>query len=119
MFRLSDGKTIAAGTTPGAPYKIEHFTTDALFEQDTIFAALVTTLMKDDKILVTSSVPMTCEYTKNRLKYFLSEPSRVKIACLQTPQMVRLDDSEIAYTYSAAKNLISLSLPAGTGEITH
>lgn len=121
IFGQYNGKTFAVGRTPGALYKIEHFTTDALtmsFEQDTIFAALVTTLMKHDKILVTSSVPMTCEYTKNRLKYFLSEQARVKIACLKTPQMVRLDDSEIAYTYSAAKNLISLSLPAGTGEVS-
>lgn len=114
------GKSFAFGTIPGAQYTVGQIETNALaitWDRDKIFAALCTSLIKNEKMLVTSTAPLTCEITKNRMKYFLAEPADVSIGTPVKPKKVLLNGSAIDFKFNSKTNLIFLKLQAGSGEI--
>jgi len=115
-----NGKTFAVGSSPEKHYTVDKIKTDALamtWDRDKIFAALCTSLINDEKILLTSNIPITCEFSKSRIMYYLAEPAEVTIGTEIKPKRVKLNGSEIEFKYAAEKESISLTLPQGNGEV--
>jgi hypothetical protein len=113
------GKEFAFSLNPGQVYRLTPVSTDALaitWDKTKIFAALCTTVEKEGKILIHSEEPITCEMSKDQVKYYLAERATVAFGLDSKPEKVLIKGEKTdTFTYDKAKKILVLNLPAGEG----
>jgi hypothetical protein len=115
-------KQFAFSAKPENIYKVENITTDALaitWDDLKIFAALCKSIKKDNQLLVKSEQPITCEMSKNSLKYYLAKSSDVSIGVESEPKEVILNGKKIKdFRYAIKNKCVILNLPGGEGMLS-
>jgi hypothetical protein len=113
------GRNFAFTTKPGAVYNGDVFVTDALaltWDNEKTFAAIVTSLKRDGKLLIASDLPLTCEISGKSIKYFHTEQADVTIGVESKPASVKLNGTEVTgWTYNESS--IIIKLPEGEGNL--
>ena len=116
------GTEFAFSTRPGRPYAAGPWGTDAAalaWKEDRVFAALCTSVYKNDVPKLKSEKPITCELSPGRLAFCLGEPSAASIGLAEKPLSVRLDGRPLNdFVYDAGRRELRLLLPAGEGRLT-
>jgi hypothetical protein len=116
------GKQWAFSTEPGRTYGIGDITTDALaitWGGERIFAALCTSLKKQEKVLIQSPEPVTCELSDGAVKYYLAKEAQVSFGLAAKPGDIRLNGQWIKnWRYDSKTGCLCLHLPAGEGLIS-
>ncbi len=116
-----NGRNFAFSTIPGKIYNNDNFVTDALmltWEGDNTFAAIVKSLKRDGKLLISSEIPITCEISGESIKYYHQERAIVSIGVESKPMSVTLNGTEITtWTYDKNGENITIELPKGDGNL--
>ncbi len=107
----------AFSTNPGRIYSLKGLATDALavsWTDGSIFAAFLTTLSQNGRLLVHSEAPVTCEIRNRSFKCYLGRSSSVAIGCISKPRQLALGRRKIQnFDYDETQKLLRLTLPAG------
>ena len=121
-----DGADFIFTTQPDHVYQAGDIQTDALAltrkEDSRIFASLCTVLKQDDRILIESEEPVTCEIGAQRIRYYLANESHVSLGVTSKPSSITLNKKAVKnFTYKAESGTAAVTLPAGEGiiEITY
>ena len=80
------------------------------------FAAIVKTLKKDGKQLISSEIPLTCEISGKLIKYYHREKAGVIIGIDRKPASVILNGEKVT-GWSYNDGSLTMELPAGEGNI--
>jgi hypothetical protein len=114
-----DDTFFAVNYTIGEMYKSDGIETDALAcvrKGDTIFAALCTTLKLNGNVIVRSNVPITCEISSGRIKYYIEISADVLCNAESTPRSVTINGKLTeSFLYDKGRKAIKLKLPPGEG----
>jgi hypothetical protein len=117
---IAMGKKFAFSTEPGQEYRVGNISTDALtftWNDDRIFAAKVLTY-QDDNLKLSSEVPITFEYTQDRLTYYVEESGSITLVLEAAPTAITLNERPVeGFSYDLATNELKLQLPKGEGII--
>ena len=114
-----NGRNFIFSTQPGNIYKSEGFDTDAqmlTWDGSKTFAAIVKTLKKDGKLLISSEIPLTCEISGKLIKYYHREKAGVIIGIDRKPTSVILNGEKVT-EWSYNDGSLTMELPAGEGTI--
>lgn len=115
------GTPFAFATTPGRKYSVDGLETDALALAgggSTVFAALCTTLSRDDGLGLTASEPLTCQIAVDDIRYYHQRASEVRIRVPRPPEAITVNGHRTdAFAYDEQSRSIRLILPAGEGRI--
>jgi len=118
---VTAGKKFAFSTKPGKMYQFENVSTNALtitWDDDRIFAAKAL-VYQDEDLKLTSEVPITFEYTQDRLTYYVEEDGLLTLLLEEEPTAITLNEHSIeGFSYEPATKELKLQLPQGEGEIT-
>jgi hypothetical protein len=113
------GQEFAFTVAPGQSYRHRNWQTDALaltWSDAGIFAALCTSLDRDNRPLIRSSESVTCEILEKRIRYYLAKPAEVAVGLESKPRDVLLGGQKIGkFDWNSDTRLVRLDLPAGTG----
>jgi len=108
-------------TNPGKKYEASNWLTDALalaWNGDNIFVALGNYLEREQKLILVSSEPITCELTPDKVKYSLTKPANIRLGLKKFPTAVLLNNKNItSFIWDEKKGELKLTLPAGEGEL--
>ncbi len=119
VFGKTGGEEFAFCAAPGQLYRHRNWQTDALaltWSDSGIFAALCTSLDRDNCPLIRSSEPVTCEIGETRIRYYLAKPAEVAVGLEVKPREVLLEGQKIRkFDWNSDTRLLRLDLPAGTG----
>ncbi|MCD4770617.1 MAG: heparinase II/III-family protein, partial [Bacteroidales bacterium] len=117
----ADGKSFIFSTSPGDIYNSDNFITDALtltWDTGKTFAAIVKSLRRDGKLLISSDTPLTCEISGKSIKYYHWEQADVTVGVEDEPASVLLNGIEAAgWRYDKKEGNIKIRLPEGEGTI--
>ena len=116
---IANGKNFIFSTIPDNTYESNGYTTDALaitWDNEKTFAAVVKLLKKENKLLISSGIPITCEISNKSIKYFHKEKADVLIGVDDMPSKILLNGNEITdWKYDQKDNSIKIKLPEGDG----
>lgn len=116
-----NGVLYAFTTKPGMIYATAGLTTDALAvtgDNFYIFVALCTSLKKDGNMLIKSKLPLTCEISENKIKYYHCMQEEVFIGARNKPEIIIINGKQINdFVYDTVNNGINVVLPAGEGMV--
>jgi len=110
VFGKIEGREFIFSLSPGQVYHHQDWITDALamtWSRSRIFAALMTTLIRNEKPFLRSTEPMTCEFSEAGIKYFLAKPAEVLLFLEKRPREI----------FHSPNKQAKLVLPAGEGTI--
>ena len=110
----------AFSTRLNSIYEAGGIKTDAMavtWSNDCVFAALCTTLEKDGILFIQSEEPVTCEISRNTIKYYLAQESEIKFGVQTKPSEVSANDCVAPFGFDAERNLVTLKLSSGEGTI--
>jgi hypothetical protein len=117
-----NAKFFAFSTNPQNIYKFENISTDALAitpDDSKIFAAISTSLTRDNQLLIKSEQPITFEISKNSLLYYLAKSANVSIGVESEPERIILNGKTTEnFRYDERSKCIILNLAAGEGEVS-
>jgi len=117
---IAMGKKFAFSTEPGQKYQVGNISTDALtftWDDDRIFAAKALTY-QDGNLKLSSDVPITFEYTKDRLAYYVEEAGLLTLNLEEAPKAITLNEQPVeGFSYEQATKELKLQLPKGEGKI--
>ncbi len=116
----ASGTPFAFSTAPGKPYTAGDISTDALavtWTGDAVFAADVTTLSRNGKLLLKSAQPLVCEITPEGISYDLTAKSAVTLGIGKQPREIRVNGVKTLFTYDLKTRTAKLTLPVGEGKI--
>jgi len=117
---IVNGRSLVFTTRQREYYESNGIETDALaiiFNKENIFAAKCTGIKKNQKLIIESKVPLTCEIADNVIKYYICEKDMVKIGVDKKPAEISLNDKEINFSYSQQDQTASFSLSPGEGVV--
>lgn len=117
---VAAGKKFAFSTNPGQMYQVENVSTDAVaftWNDDRIFVAKALVYQGED-LKLSSEVPITFEYTQNRLTYYVAEVGLLSLHLDDAPTTITLNDQPVeGFSYEPATQELKLQLPKGDGKI--
>lgn len=114
------GMKFAVSKDPLKHYSAGNYSTDALalaWNDDSVIAALVTSLSGNDGFMLTSCEPITVELTAKGMKYSLAKPSAATLAIPSQKKTITINGVKTPVDYSNGGNGISIQLPGGEGAI--
>ncbi len=118
---VANGKSFIFSTSPGAIYNSDIFITDALtltWDGEKTFAAMVTSLKRDGKLLIESEIHVNCEISGKSIKYYHPEEADVTIGVESEPVSVLLNGTESSgWKYDKNEGKITIELPEGEGDL--
>ncbi len=115
-----DGILFAYSTRPGSIYEVNGIATDALAMTGSLtqlFAAMCTTLSVEDRLLLASENPVTCEIGHGRVKYYTCSDTIAAIGAGKKPSSVTLNGQAVKYIWDSEKSAIVVTLPKGEGVV--
>ena len=118
----ASGTPFAFSTRPKDVYEVGEITTDAAaftWKGDRIFAALCTSLKRDGRVLIESEEPVTCEVTKDGMKYYLASESEVAIGVTSKPARLTINGKRVTtFGYDSDRRAVMVKLPTGEGTVS-
>lgn len=116
----ASGIPFAFSTAPGKNYSVEGISTDALaatWTGDSVFAADLTFLSRNGKLLLKSAEPIVCEITPKGIAYDLTVNSAATVGFEKEPREIRINGVKVPFRYDRTARSAQLTLPAGEGRI--
>jgi hypothetical protein len=116
----ASGTPFAFSTVPGKNYTVAGISTDALgltWTNDSVFAADMTVLSRNGKVLMKSAEPMVCEITPKGISYCLYTGCKASVGIDKKPAGIRVNGVKVNFMYDAKTGSAELALPAGEGKI--
>jgi len=100
--------------------QIHKISTNSITPDDSkIFAAISTSLTRDNQLLIKSEQPITFEISKNSLLYYLAKSANVSIGVESEPERIILNGKTTEnFRYDERSKCIILNLAAGEGEVS-
>jgi hypothetical protein len=95
-------------------------TTDALAvtkKGENIFAAKATKLANNGKVLLDSSVPVTCDFSASGVKYYIDTDSKITMGAQSKPGTIEVNGKKSDFTWNDSSRTITIALPAGEGSL--
>ncbi len=117
---IAMGKKFAFSTKPGLQYQVENTSTDALaftWNNDRIFVAKAL-VYQGKGLKLTSEVPLTFEYSQDRLNFYIEEDGLLTLHLDDAPTTITLNDQPVeGFSYEPDTKELKLQLPKGEGKI--
>ena len=117
---IVNGKSAAFAKRQNEFYNVDGIETDALaltWDAENLFAAKCTKIKKDDKIIIESNIPISCEFMDDLMNYSLCKEAKVKIGTEKKPAEIILNDRRINFSYNQKNRTVSVHLFAGDGKV--
>jgi hypothetical protein len=116
-FGMVQKTEFAFSTKPGRAFSFKGLTTDGLaaaWNENAIFAALCTSLMRNGVEILSSKEPVTCEIRGQTFKCYLARASEVVFGFASKPKDVFLGGEKIKnFVFDENLRALRLKLPAG------
>ncbi|HUT63246.1 MAG TPA: heparinase II/III family protein [Anaerolineae bacterium] len=118
-----NGTSFTVNTRPGNLYEVKDFVmTDALVatgDTTRIFAAMCTKLFRQDRIILETDQPMTCDISSDGMKYYHCGEGNVEFGVPSKPHGIAINGEKVtSFTYNNEHRSVIITLPAGEGTVS-